>query len=65
MPKKLVVDAQTCIGCGTCAALAANTFKMQDGKSIVTDTKGDSEDTIQSAIDSCPVDAISWSENED
>jgi len=62
MPKKPVVDAGKCIGCGTCAALAPNTFKIENGKSIVTDPQGDDEDTIQNAIDSCPVNAISWSE---
>ncbi len=63
MPKKPVVDQNTCIGCGTCVALAPKTFKLNDeGKSVVTNPQGDDEATIQGAIDSCPVDAISWKE---
>jgi ferredoxin len=33
-----------------------------DGKSIVTNPTGDDGETIQSAIDGCPVKAISWQE---
>lgn len=61
--KKLVVDKNKCIGCGTCAALTPKVFKLGDeGKASVIDQEGDSEETIQNAIDSCPVQAISWKE---
>ncbi|MBU0618700.1 ferredoxin [Patescibacteria group bacterium] len=61
--KKLIVDSQKCIGCGTCVSLANKTFKMQnDGKSQVVNPVGDDEVIIQSAVDSCPVAAISWQE---
>lgn len=59
--KKLVVDQETCIGCGACVSLAPKFFKSgDDGKSRVIDQDADSEETIQNAIDSCPVNAISW-----
>ena len=61
--KKPKVNQATCIGCGTCVALAAKTFKIgDDGKSHVLEPVGDDEKTIQTAIDSCPVTAISWQE---
>ena len=61
--KKLVVDENTCIGCGSCAALAPKTFVMNDkGKAEVTNLNGDPPKVIQEAIDNCPVGAISWKE---
>jgi len=63
MAKKLQVDKDKCIGCGTCVALAPKTFKIgQDSKSIVIDPPGDDEATIKTTIDSCPVEAIAWTE---
>lgn len=58
--KKAQVSQDLCIGCASCVALAGKSFKMEKGKSVVLDPAGDNEETIQSAIDSCPVTAISW-----
>jgi ferredoxin len=61
--KKVMVDSTKCIGCGTCVALAPKSFKMtDDGKSQAINPAGDDEAAVQNAIDSCPVDAISWQE---
>jgi len=61
--KKFKVDPAVCIGCGTCTALAPNSFKMGDNaKAQAQDPTADPEETIQNAIDSCPVGAISWIE---
>ncbi len=61
--KKLVIDKEKCIGCGTCVAMASKTFKLgDDGKSEVLEPVGDDEKTIQEAIGACPVTAISWEE---
>ena len=55
---KAKVNAETCIGCGTCESLCPNVFKMEDGKSkVVAEDCGDCN--CQEAIDSCPVSAIS------
>lgn len=57
MPK---VDKEKCIGCSTCVALCPNTFKMDDdGKAVAFTQDGDSPESIQLAIDSCPTQAIS------
>lgn len=58
--KTPVVDQRKCIGSGVCTAIAANTFKIVNGKSQVINPEGDPEDAIQGAIDGCPVQAIFW-----
>ena len=63
MSKSVVVNEETCIGCGLCVQLCPKVFAMQDnGKSKVIDAAGDEEANIQGAIDACPVQSISWSE---
>jgi ferredoxin len=58
-----VVDADLCTGCELCTQIAENTFAMSDdGVAVVSNPAGDAEDSIQEAIDSCPVEAIAWSE---
>jgi len=60
--KKVKVNQDTCIGCGSCASICPKVFVVQDGKAKVINAEGDSEANIQMAIDSCPVTAISWEE---
>lgn len=54
------VDEDTCIGCKNCAFVARNTFFMEDslGRARVYNQGGDSDDLIDEAIDSCPVNCI-------
>ncbi|MFH7028902.1 MAG: ferredoxin [Heteroscytonema crispum UTEX LB 1556] len=60
--KGVYVDEITCIGCLHCAHVARNTFYIEPdyGRSRVIRQDGDSEDVIQEAIDTCPVDCIHW-----
>lgn len=60
--KGVYVDEITCIGCKHCAHVARNTFYIEEdyGRSRVARQDGDSEDVIQEAIDTCPVDCIHW-----
>lgn len=63
MAKSPTVDKNTCIGCGACVATAGDTFKLNDrGKAEVVNSQGNDEETIQMAIDGCPVNAIRWEE---
>ncbi len=58
------VDPDICTGCELCTQVAENTFVMNDdGVAEVITPAGDSEETIQEAIDSCPVEAISLKED--
>lgn len=59
---KAFVDQETCIGCGLCAATCDAVFRLGDeGKSeaygAVTE---ENQADVQTAIDNCPVSAISW-----
>lgn len=60
--KGVYVDEITCIGCKHCAHVARNTFYIEPdyGRSRVVRQDGDSQEIIQEAIDTCPVDCIHW-----
>ena len=54
------INQETCIGCGTCAAVCEKVFEMKDGKAYVKAGQENSkEDCVKEAIEACPVDAIS------
>lgn len=61
------VDEAVCIGCRYCAHVAGNTFVVEPmwGRSRAVRQDGDSTETIQEAIDTCPVDCIHWVVYED
>ncbi|MBI5222244.1 MAG: ferredoxin [Candidatus Magasanikbacteria bacterium] len=54
------IDPNKCIGCGTCAAIAPASFKMNDetNKADAVNPPGDSEETVKMAVESCPTVAI-------
>lgn len=57
---KITIDETKCIGCGLCASIAPNSFKIDEneGKAELINPPGDDEATIQSAAESCPVQSI-------
>jgi ferredoxin len=60
--KAVWVDEPVCIGCRYCAHVAGHTFVVVEswGRSRAIRQDGDSTETIQEAIDTCPVDCIHW-----
>ena len=60
--KGAYVDEATCIGCKHCAHTAPNTFYMEPnyGRARVFNQDGDSEELIDEAMDTCPVNCIHW-----
>jgi len=56
------VDEVTCIGCTNCAMIAQSTFFMDSeyGRARVYNQWGDDDETIQVAIETCPVDCIHY-----
>lgn len=65
--KAVWVDEAVCIGCRYCAHVAGNTFVVEPdwGRSRAIRQDGDRTETIQEAIDTCPVDCIHWVSYED
>lgn len=56
---RIEVDREACIGAGPCEALAPKTFQLdEEGKAVVIDTHGDTDQDIIDAAMSCPVMAI-------
>ena len=60
MAKKVVIDAEECVACGTCVEICPDVFKMDDGDDaaeVILETGGP-DDLIEEAIDSCPTQCI-------
>ena len=60
--KAVWVDESLCIGCTYCSCVATNTFGMEsvNGRARVFRQDGDSDELIQEAIGTCPVNCIHW-----
>jgi len=60
MAKKVVIDADECVACGTCVEICPDVFRMEDGDDVAVVIKetGGPEDQIMEAIDCCPVQCI-------
>ena len=63
MAKMPYVDQEECTGCGLCEETCPGVFQLnEDGVAEVYNPEGASEEEIQEAIDSCPVECIHWKE---
>lgn len=64
--KKLIVNQDTCIGCGACVQIDEEHFDFSPkGTSVATNQENLESETVAMAIDACPVGAISITEDED
>eukprot|EP00746_Dinoflagellata_sp_MGD_P001403 gnl/MRDRNA2_/MRDRNA2_102642_c0_seq1.p1 gnl/MRDRNA2_/MRDRNA2_102642_c0~~gnl/MRDRNA2_/MRDRNA2_102642_c0_seq1.p1 ORF type:complete len:475 (-),score=82.24 gnl/MRDRNA2_/MRDRNA2_102642_c0_seq1:156-1580(-) len=60
--RAIFVDEGMCVGCKSCVLWAPHTFNMETrwGRARCTTQWGDDEETMQVAIDTCPVECIYW-----
>jgi ferredoxin len=61
-PEFVFVDEFTCIGCRNCNNVCSATFMMEEewGRARVRQQGVDGVDSLQEAIDTCPVSCIHW-----
>ena len=60
---QVFVDEISCIGCTNCVGVCPKTFAMMNeehGRARVLRQDVDTVDLLQEAIDTCPVNCISW-----
>jgi ferredoxin len=64
MGKKVYIDQEECIGCGTCEELCPQVFQLDEEsqKAQVIMPEGGPEELIEEAMESCPVSCIHWEE---
>jgi ferredoxin len=62
MTKKVVIETEECVGCGSCVELCPNVFELDDEaeKAKVILPEGGPEECIEEAITTCPVECIHW-----
>jgi len=60
--KQPVADRDLCIGSGHCVEVCLNVFELVEEKSEVIGVGKCNICNCQEAIDTCPVQAITWSE---
>lgn len=58
----VTVDQVECVGCGACAEVAPEVFRMNDDdkSEVYGEVTNDNKKEVEEAMDICPVSAISW-----
>ena len=66
MAKRVMIDADECIGCESCVEVCDKVFSFNedDEKAEVILPEGGPEDCIEEAMEICPVECIHWENDE-
>ena len=64
MGRRVYVDEEECIGCGSCEEICPDVFVLNEDteKAEVINPEGGPEDLIEEAMEACPVECIQWEE---
>ena len=64
MSKKVYIDEEECIGCGSCEEICPEVFRLNEDtdKAEVIKPEGGPEDLVEEAMATCPVECIHWEE---
>jgi len=62
MSRRVCIDEEECIGCGSCHDLCADVFELDEEieKAKVIKPEGGSEECIEKAMVECPMQCIYW-----
>jgi ferredoxin len=62
MSRKVYIDEEECIGCGSCEEICPEVFELNEETetAVVIKPQGGPEDLIEEAMETCPVDCIHW-----
>jgi len=62
MSRRVAIDEDECIGCGSCEELCPEVFSLdkESEKARVVKPEGGPEDLIEEAMLNCPVSCIHW-----
>ena len=62
MGRRVLIDEEECIGCGSCEEICPEVFVLNEDteKAEVINPEGGPEDLIEEAIEACPVECIQW-----
>jgi ferredoxin len=62
MGRRVYVDEEECIGCGSCEEICPDVFALNEDteKAEVINPEGGPEDLIEEAMEACPVECIQW-----
>ncbi|MFW5488065.1 MAG: ferredoxin [Desulfovibrio sp.] len=65
MSKTVTLNEDDCIGCQACVDICPGVFGFieGEGKALVINPDGGTEEEILEAMDICPVSCISWEED--
>lgn len=62
MTRQIIIDKDTCVGCGLCEQICPEAFKTEENIPCVIDGANLGDPKLQEAIDDCPVGAITLKE---